>query len=217
MAVEVVEGERAIVRFDGRRCIHARRCVMGAPRAFKADAKGGWIDADGASPEALVRIAYACPSGAITVDRKDGGPAESPPPANQVIVRENGPLAVHAEMTIEGYGPTPRATLCRCGLSRSKPFCDNSHIRSGFAATGEPPAQEMELAIPDLTGPVTVTPHVNGPLQIKGALEIASGTGHAVARVRGAFFCRCGQSQNKPFCDGSHKRAGFEAPGPQGA
>ena len=104
-----------------------------------------------------------------------------------------------------------RATLCRCGLSKNKPFCDNSHIEGGFVATGELPSKEMEMSIPDLVGPVTVTPHQDGPLQMKGALEVQTGTGRAVTRVKGAFFCRCGQSGNKPFCDGSHKASGFKS------
>ena len=214
MAVQTARGERVTIHFDTRRCIHARRCVMGAPSVFRADVRGAeWIDPDGASPEAVVRIAYACPSGAITVERHDGGPGEAPPAANQMIVREDGPLAMHAEMVVAGSGPMTRATLCRCGLSKSKPFCDNSHIDGSFEATGELAPQETELGIPDLVGPVTVTPHENGPLQLKGALEISSGSGRMANRVRGAFFCRCGHSQNKPYCDGSHKRVVFEAPG----
>jgi CDGSH-type Zn-finger protein len=57
-----------------------------------------------------------------------------------------------------------------------------------------------------------VTPRVNGPLVLVGRFEIDSGTGRAVDRVEKAVFCRCGHSANKPFCDGSHKRVGFEAP-----
>jgi len=214
MAVQTARGERITINFDTRRCIHARRCVMGAPSVFRANVEGTeWIDPDGASPEAIVRIAYACPSGAITVDRHDGDPGESPPAANLVMVREHGPLYAHADMTVEGAGAITRAAFCRCGLSKNKPFCDNSHISGGFGATGELAPQDTELAIPDLVGPVTVTPHADGPLQFKGALEIESGSGRMANRVRSAFFCRCGHSQNKPYCDGSHKRVGFEAPG----
>ena len=72
--------------------------------------------------------------------------------------------------------------------------------------------QPMKLAIPDLVGPVAVSPQPDGPLKVEGAIEVATGTGRAVARVRKAFLCRCGQSANKPFCDGSHKRVGFTAP-----
>ena len=212
MAVQEAAGKDITIRFDGERCIHARRCVTGAPEVFRAGVKGEWIFPDSESAEELLRIAYACPSGAITVERHDGGSAEEPPRVNKVAVLENGPLAANAEIDIEGHGPQTRATLCRCGLSKNKPFCDNSHIAGGFEATGEPASTDTEMKLTELNGPVAVTPHTDGPLQIKGALEVQTGTGKAVTRVKGAFFCRCGASKNKPFCDGSHKEAGFTAP-----
>jgi CDGSH-type Zn-finger protein/uncharacterized Fe-S cluster protein YjdI len=134
MAVEVAEGSAVTVRFDGSRCIHARRCVMGAPAAFKANVEGPWIDADAADAEALMRVALACPSGAITVERRDGGPQEAAPAANIVTIRENGPLAFHGDLAIEGHGAMFRATLCRCGQSKNKPYCDGSHKAAGFEA-----------------------------------------------------------------------------------
>ena len=42
-------------------------------------------------------------------------------------------------------------------------------------------------------------------------LEIISGTGRVVARVQNARLCRCGHSNNKPFCDSSHLKVGFAA------
>jgi CDGSH-type Zn-finger protein/uncharacterized Fe-S cluster protein YjdI len=212
MTLEVAEGERVTISFDGHRCIHARRCVMGEPHVFKANVEGPWIDPDAADPEALLHVAQNCPSGAIHVTRKDGGPNEHPPEANTVIVRENGPLAFHADLSIDGHEVAFRATLCRCGLSRNKPFCDNTHINGGFVASGEPLSKETTLSIADLTGPVVVKPIPNGPLMVTGRLEVESGTGRAVDRVEKAWFCRCGHSSKKPFCDGTHKAIGFEAP-----
>ena len=131
-------------------------------------------------------------------------------------VRENGPLAVLAEMRIAGQegrgGSTLRATLCRCGESNNKPFCDGSHNAAGFKASGEPATRESQpLAARD--GVLQVTPTRNGPLEVSGNLELCSGTGRTVDRVTKTWLCRCGQSQNKPFCDGSHGRAGFVADG----
>src|SRR6185437_4662950 len=96
---------------------------------------------DAAPTEEVVAIARACPSGAIRYERLDGGPQEEPPPVNLARVRENGPLAVHAALEIEGHAPELRATLCRCGASKNKPYCDGSHVAAGFQATGEPAAQ----------------------------------------------------------------------------
>ena len=78
MSVEVAEGERVTISFDGHRCIHARRCVMGEPHVFKANVEGPWIDPDAADPEALMQVARNCPSGAIHVTRKDGGAGRAP-------------------------------------------------------------------------------------------------------------------------------------------
>ena len=60
-------------------------------------------------------------------------------------------------------------------------------------------------------GPLSVEPLTDGPLQVRGNLEITSGTGRVVARVQQARLCRCGGSANKPFCDGTHARFGFKS------
>jgi len=50
----------------------------------------------------------------------------------------------------------------------------------------------------------------NGPMMVKGAVSIAYPDGTKVERERATAFCRCGSSANKPFCDGAHKKVGFE-------
>ena len=60
-------------------------------------------------------------------------------------------------------------------------------------------------------GPVDVQPQANGSLKLVGNLEIVSGTGRTIDRVQQVWLCRCGHSANKPWCDGSHKAAGFTA------
>jgi CDGSH-type Zn-finger protein len=103
-----------------------------------------------------------------------------------------------------------RATLCRCGASRNKPFCDSSHHDIGFDASGEPATGNAgALAIRD--GGLAINPQIDAFLEVRGNLEIISGTGRVVARVQSARLCRCGASQNKPFCDNSHERVGFSS------
>ena len=50
----------------------------------------------------------------------------------------------------------------------------------------------------------------NGPLQVIGTFEIEKGDGEKEMREGKTFLCRCGHSKNKPFCDGTHRKAGFE-------
>jgi CDGSH-type Zn-finger protein/uncharacterized Fe-S cluster protein YjdI len=210
-ATEEVAGRSATIRFDGRRCIHARRCVILQPDVFKANVKGEWIDPDAASAEDLMFVALNCPSGAIQVTRHDGGAPEPVPRVNTITVRENGPLAVHAQIEIGGETIGMRATLCRCGASNNKPYCDGSHVGAGFLASGEPAAKPSEpLAARD--GALKITPYPNGPLGVSGAVEILSGTGRTIDRTRATALCRCGGSKNKPYCDGTHKAIGFVAP-----
>jgi CDGSH-type Zn-finger protein/uncharacterized Fe-S cluster protein YjdI len=211
-AFEIAEGRDITIRFETKRCIHARFCVLQQPGVFKANVVGAWIVPDDAtSTEGLAMVAQNCPSGAIRYTRRDGGPEEAAPPVNLVQLRENGPLAIRADIHLRGEAIGYRATLCRCGASLNKPFCDGSHKASGFAATGEPETGDTTaLAVRD--GVLAVEPETDGPLVVTGNIEVVSGTGRTLAKAEEAYFCRCGHSANKPFCDGSHARVGFKAP-----
>jgi CDGSH-type Zn-finger protein/uncharacterized Fe-S cluster protein YjdI len=209
--VESVRGEKIELKFEGKLCIHSRFCVTGAPLVFLANVKGPWIHPDAMPVDALVEVAHACPSGAIRYLRLDGAPDETAPPVNLVGVREAGPYAFRAQLQINGAPAGFRATLCRCGASKNKPFCDSSHHEVGFTATGEPPSGKTDM-LPVRDGVLAVDPQTDGPLKVSGNLEIMSGTGRVVARTTTTWLCRCGASNNKPFCDGTHKKIGFKAP-----
>jgi CDGSH-type Zn-finger protein/uncharacterized Fe-S cluster protein YjdI len=218
MAIEVVIGKYATVQYDGQKCIHSRNCVLSHPDVFVPNVQGEWIHPDAQPAQQLIRVGKGCPSGAIRVRLNAGIEAsgdiqssEDFPLVNTLRVRENGPLAIEAELQIKGQPePSPRATLCRCGESRRKPFCDGSHVKAGFVATGDPVTVPFEApAVRD--GPVNIVPTPNGPLHVVGKLEIVSGTGRTCNKVGETYLCRCGQSKNKPYCDGSHRAAGFQA------
>jgi len=211
MAIETATGKSATIKSNGALCFHAHRCVLTEPGAFKANVQESWLDADAASPEALMRVALNCPSGAIRVTRHDGGANEPNPKVNTITVRENGPLAVNAEIVLKGAPIGTRATLCRCGQSRNKPYCDNSHLAAAFAASGEPATKES-AALARRDGPLEFTPYPNGPLGVSGPVEIICGTGRTVNRAESVTLCRCGHSANKPYCDGTHRKIGFVAP-----
>jgi CDGSH-type Zn-finger protein/uncharacterized Fe-S cluster protein YjdI len=210
--IEIVRGSQLTILFEGRRCIHSRHCVLDAPGVFRANTPGEWIHPDEMAADALVAVAHNCPSGAIRYQRHDGAADEAAPRVNQLRIRENGPYALHAVLVIAGRADGYRATLCRCGHSANKPWCDGSHVGSGFVASGEPATGSIE-ALPQRDGPLAIEPQKDGPLFVHGNLEVCTGTGRTVARVTEARLCRCGQSKNKPFCDLSHVAAGFVADG----
>jgi len=207
--IQEYRGNSIVVRFDSAKCIHSRHCVLEHPRVFQANVAGPWINPDNAPVEASVQAAYDCPSGAITYERPDGGTAETPPLVNTLRIRENGPLAFRADLRIDGRTAI-RATLCRCGASQNKPYCDGSHVTAEFVATGEPATQASE-PLAARGGPLSVSLVMNGPMKISGNLEICTGTGRTANRTQETWLCRCGASGNKPYCDGTHKKTGFKA------
>jgi len=210
--IEEYKGTDITVRNDGKRCIHSRYCVLGLPQVFLPNVDGPWIKPDAAARESVIATVAQCPSGALSAQSADGKLKEPPPGVNTMRVWEDGPLAIHAELDVGGDTSSLRATLCRCGKSNRKPYCDRMHLKSGFKATGEPPSQDSK-ALAVRSGPLKVTPTKNGPLHVEGALEVCTASGRTVLRGVEMWLCRCGHSKDKPFCDGSHETAGFVADG----
>jgi CDGSH-type Zn-finger protein len=62
-------------------------------------------------------------------------------------------------------------------------------------------------------GDVKVTVRSNGPLRIEGDITIVDHEGNAfgLAGRTAIALCRCGHSENKPFCDGTHGKIGFQS------
>lgn len=59
-----------------------------------------------------------------------------------------------------------------------------------------------------------ITPYRNGPYLIRGDFEITDQEGRVIKPKTGVVaLCRCGRSQTRPFCDGTHKVIGFKACG----
>lgn len=64
-----------------------------------------------------------------------------------------------------------------------------------------------------LPRPVTIKTVDDGPLQVKGPVQLVDhdGTSYDIGGQRTVFLCRCGGSSNKPFCDGTHGSVDFAA------
>lgn len=167
-------------------------------------------------------------------------------------------------------------SLCRCGRSKNKPFCDNSHIKTNFDGTETAIEKDFKTALyegkkfilkdteelcsfarfcdrggqiwnliqksdnnsnqmakeeeencpsgrlvlidketkeviePKFGKSISVTHDnqlsVGGPLWIKGGIEIESADGKSYEIRNRVCLCRCGKSDIKPFCDGTHAR-----------
>lgn len=207
------EGKDIIVEYSLKRCIHAAECVKGLTAVFDPNKKP-WVEPDAASADELAAVIERCPTGALHYKRLDGGPAEETPKQNLIRIGEDDCLYLHGDFEIaiqDDAVRDSRVALCRCGLSKNKPFCDNSHKEGGFKDIGALGTTGAAIDTNQSVGTVKLTLAENGPILIQGEVEIQDATGNSSVRVAKGALCRCGASKNKPFCDGAHKDIGFEA------
>jgi CDGSH-type Zn-finger protein len=141
-------------------------------------------------------------------------PGSSEETLNSIMVRIDGPLI--ARGNIEILDTTGKViyqggdiALCRCGASKNKPFCDGSHKDNGFVDDGQFSDQKAEA--PEGTGKLVIQCRANAMLLAKGPRKIHSRDGNSETTRNKAALCRCGVSENKPFCDAKHKQCGFSA------
>ena len=121
------------------------------------------------------------------------------------VIRRGG-----SEQTVDRV----RIALCRCGDSTSKPYCDMTHLKVGFVAARSEIEPQPIYEAGEREGHVKITSMENGPNKVEGAgawRVVRDGVEETIARPA-IFLCRCGHSENKPFCDGTHRKIGFEAP-----
>lgn len=131
---EVINGPTLTLADNKHLCVHARFCMR---------AGGIWkLVKQSDNQEArniAIEEACNCPSGRLVVTDYESGEAIEPELEKSIIVieyppkGEHGPLWVRGGIPIESADGIPyeirnRVTLCRCGRSRNKPFCDGSHI-----------------------------------------------------------------------------------------
>lgn len=204
-------GKDVQVTWNKTLCIHMGECGRAQGDIFKGG-RDPWCEPDVAAIADVADVIERCPTGALAYDATSK--TEQVADKNTVHIAYNGPLFFKGELQIDGAdenmpGVQFRAALCRCGLSKSKPFCDNSHVGGKFIDFGA--VGILGQTIESVGGPLKVTPAKNGPIHVAGNVHIYASSGRLAWQGNDAYLCRCGQSKNKPFCDGSHKAAGFES------
>jgi len=131
---------------------------------------------------------------------------------NEVLVTNAGPLQLTGNITLVHEDGTVQyanhVTLCRCGASGSKPTCDGQHLEKEFLNPGKI-SEASEIAASQRPSKITLSCVKNGPITFRGRLRLHNQFNQECVKMRGSL-CRCGQSANKPFCDGSHSRTGFK-------
>ena len=134
-----------------------------------------------------------------------------------ITIRSDGPYRVEGGVPLEGpegqpYELKPAYSLCRCGQSKNKPYCDASHKECGFvgAETADPAVTGSSPTIVEETSVIRVMR--DGPYEVHGSPTLTFSDGR-VCETRSFYrLCRCGASKNKPFCDDTHLQIGFRNP-----
>jgi uncharacterized Fe-S cluster protein YjdI len=132
----VYRNEKIAVTWNPERCVHSHRCVNELPAVFRPG-EHPWVHVNAATADDIARTVARCPSGALTFERLDGGAQETILAETVVEALADGPLAIRGNLRIIGPDGTTlrhatRVTLCRCGQSSNKPFCDGTHLKIGF-------------------------------------------------------------------------------------
>lgn len=134
-------GKEITVHDNRKICSHAAECVNNLSSVFKLGSRP-WINPDASKMNDIVDVVRRCPSGALSysidgVEYRD--PEEQRNPI--VTVLKNGPYHITGGIELIGeniqFGEgasKEHYTLCRCGASENKPFCDGAHKSSKFNA-----------------------------------------------------------------------------------
>jgi len=111
-------------------CAHAGRCTDGLPKVFRLKEEP-WIHPNAEKAEAVAATIKQCPSGALS--HSTGGTEHRDQDRESgVLISKNGPYVVTGGPDLVGEkrgegASTEHFTLCRCGGSKNKPFCDGTH------------------------------------------------------------------------------------------
>lgn len=116
-------------------CSHRGNCTDNAPKVFRMGIEP-WIDPDAQDAQETIRVIRTCPSGALSYT-KDGALSKDWDHEQGIIITKNGPYDVQGSVGLEDLdGNTPESkehyTLCRCGHSKNKPFCNGQHWYVNF-------------------------------------------------------------------------------------
>ncbi len=139
--LHVYDGATVSVTYDASRCFHSGHCVRHLPDVFNTAARP-WVQPDNGDAARVLEIVAGCPSGALHATHRDGATADTLAPDAAVSLRlmQNGPIILRGDVVIVDGNDVPllqdaRVALCRCGQSKNKPFCDNSHRTAGWTDT----------------------------------------------------------------------------------
>ena len=129
--LQVYEGKEINITFNRSICAGAANCVHDFSNIYSSQSSEDWISPDKGSIDEVINSIKSCPSGALSYTLNKEQKKESYEEQTIHIIK-NGPLSVKGNIKLEAIEFSTNAnvqkyTLCRCGASKNKPFCDYSH------------------------------------------------------------------------------------------
>lgn len=127
-------------------CIHSTICwrrTTGLPEVFNPKERP-WIKINGSDSKRIAEQVQKCPSGALSFYYNNQPESASESELEtRVEILPSGPLLVYGNLIVKDKtGAETRKSkvtaFCRCGMSANKPYCDGSHIKTGFNDEGLP-------------------------------------------------------------------------------
>ena len=133
--VDRYEGKQITILDNRGVCSHRGHCTTNLPNVFRRGTEP-WIDPDAADPREIARVIRMCPSGALSYEWR-GERFSDWSETQRLELSKNGPIEVAGRVELhDEEGSSPQTgdhyTLCRCGGSKNKPFCDGTHWYNGF-------------------------------------------------------------------------------------
>lgn len=127
-------GSKITIHDNRAICAHAGLCTDGLPAVWRMGVEP-WIDADGGEVDAIIETVEKCPSGALSYSIEDVEHRDQDREP-MITVAQDGPYLVTGGINLDvprdQGASTEHYTLCRCGGSKNKPFCDGTHWHIKF-------------------------------------------------------------------------------------
>ncbi|MDD4554414.1 MAG: (4Fe-4S)-binding protein [Bacteroidales bacterium] len=125
-------------------CIHSANCLIGLPAVFNSK-KRPWINIHASDSKEIMHIVDTCPSRALTylksnkfITSKPRAKPKKKAKFARVQILKNGPVLITGNFIVRDHKKkkikidNEVTTICRCGGSKKKPFCDGTHQVIGF-------------------------------------------------------------------------------------
>lgn len=127
-------GKDITITFNRSICAGAAYCVKHTA-VFSSKSSANWIHPNNDTHDKIIKTIKSCPSGALSYSLKGTTYTDSRDKAKLSIIK-NGPYQVEAitydVKPLPTNSSTTKYTLCRCGMSKNKPYCDYAHAENNW-------------------------------------------------------------------------------------